>query len=114
MTTLRLSGASLERAAARLGIPAPEEPKQPAITSQEAQRRRRAAIVAFHRRLAADSPNTFAPPNHAPLHPLKIGIDHDIRERYPDVPLKTRRAFIRSYVQQVGYLRLLVAGTARV
>jgi sRNA-binding protein len=111
---LTLRGDALERAAARLGMPAPEEQKQPQITREEARRRRRDAVNALWARLAEAYPAAIAPRNHVPLHPLKIGIDQDIREKCPDVSLKTRRQFIRDYVGQVGYLRLLVTGTARV
>ena len=45
--------------------------------------------------------------NHAPLHPLKIGIDRDIRERCPDVSLRTRNESLRRYVGQPSYLRLM-------
>src|SRR3954471_8495967 len=107
MTTLRLSGPSLERAAARLGIPAPNEQKEPQITPEEARRRRRAAINTLWARLAEEYPAAIAPQGHAPLHPLKIGIDRDIRERCPDVSLRTRHEFLRRYVGQPSYLRLL-------
>jgi sRNA-binding protein len=115
MTKLTLRGDALERAAARLGIPipAPEEIK-PQITPQEARRRRQAAVNALWARLAEKYPAAITPQNHAPRHPLKLGINRDIQERCPDVSLRTRREFLRQYVRQVGYLRLLVAGTARV
>src|SRR3954447_5085896 len=99
MSKLTLRGAALERAAARLGTPTPKEIK-PQITPREARRLRRAAIVAFHKRLAADWPATFAPPNHAPVAALAIGIDTAIAERYPDVPARTRKLFIREYTNQ--------------
>jgi ProP effector len=116
MTTLRLSGASFERAAARLGIPAPEKPKQTpvTVTPQEARRRRRAAINELWARLSEEYPAAIAPRNHAPLHPLKIGIDRDIRERCPDVSLRTRDGFLRGYVGHPGYLRLLKPDAVRV
>src|SRR3954454_25017025 len=104
MSTLRLSGSSLERAATRLGIPAPNEQKEHQITPEEARRRRRAAINELWSRLAEEYPAAIAPRNHAPLHPLKIGIDRDIRERYPDVSLRTRDGFLRRYVGHPGYL----------
>src|SRR3954452_15070595 len=114
MTTLRLSGSSLERAATRLGIPAPNEQKEPQITPEEARRRRRAAINALWARLAETYPAAIAARNYAPLHPLKIGINQDIRERCPDVPLRTRDGFLRRYVGHTGYLRLLKPGAVRV
>jgi ProP effector len=114
MSKLTLRGEALERAAARLGLPAPEEIKPPPISPQEARKRRRDAVNALWNRLAETYPAAIARRNQAPLHPLKIGIDHDIREQCPDVPLRTHREFIRRYVGQVGYLRLLIAGTARV
>jgi ProP effector len=114
MRTLRLSGSSLERAAARLGIPAPNEQKEPQITPEEARRRRRAAINALWARLAEEYPTAIALRNHAPLHPLKIGIDRDIRERCPDVSLRTRNEFLHRYVGQPSYLRLLKPDAVRV
>jgi sRNA-binding protein len=114
MSKLTLRGDALERAAARLGMPVSEEPKQSPITPQEARRRRRAAVNALWAQIAEIYPAAIAPRNHAPRHPLKIGVDQDIRELYPDVSLKVRRAFIRGYVRQIGYFRLLIAGTARV
>jgi ProP effector len=115
MSTLRLSGSSLERAAARLGIPAPNEQKEPQITPEEARRRRRAAINALWARLAETYPAAIAPHNRASQHPLKIGIDRDIRERFPDVSLRTRNEFLRRYVGQPSYLRLLTKpGAGRV
>jgi ProP effector len=116
MSKLTLHGDALKVAAARLGIPAPEEPKQPpvTVTPQEARRRRRAAINELWSRLAEEYPAAIAPRNHAPLHPLKIGIDRDIRERYPDVSLRTREGFLRGYVGHPGYLRLLKPDAVRV
>ena len=65
--------------------------------------------------LPKNIPRTIAPQNHAPLHPLKIGIDRDIRERCPDVSLRTRNEFLRRYVRQARYLRLLTKpGAVRV
>jgi ProP effector len=107
MSKLILHGDALKVAAAQLGIPAPEEPKQPPITPQEARRHRRAAINELWSRLAKEYPAAIAPRNHAPLHPLKIGIYRDIRERYPDVSLRTRNEFLRRYVGQPSYLHLL-------
>src|SRR3954447_6710343 len=104
MNKLTLRGDALKRATDRLGIPASEETKPPSITPQEARRRRRDAVNTLWTRLAEAYPAAVAPRNHAPLHPLKIGIDHDIRERCPDVSLKTRREFIRRYTKQIGYL----------
>src|SRR4051812_5670891 len=115
MSKLTLRGDALKRAAERLGIPAAEEQKQPSITPEEARRRRRAAINALWARLAETYPAAIAPRNHTPLHPLKIGIDQDIRERCPDVPLKTRDGFLRRYVGQPSYQRLLTKlGAVRV
>src|SRR4051812_37283735 len=107
MSKLTLRGDALKRAAERLGIPAAEEQKQPSITPEEARRRRRAAINALWARLAETYPAAIASRNHAPQHPLKVGIDRDIRERYPDVSLRTRHEFLRRYVGQPGYLYLL-------
>src|SRR4051794_33737176 len=88
-------GDALERAATRLGIPAPNEQKEPQITPEEARWRRRAAINALWARLAETYPAAIASRNHAPQHPLKVGIDRDIRERCPDVSLRTRDGFLR-------------------
>src|SRR4051812_46721354 len=115
MSKLTLRGDALKRAAERLGIPAAEEQKEPQITPEEARRRRRAAINALWARLAETYPAAIASRNHAPLHPLKIGIDRDIRERCPDVSLRTRDEFLRCYVGQPSYLRLLTKpGAVRV
>jgi sRNA-binding protein len=117
MSKLTLHGDALERAADRLGIaiPAPEETKPPPITPREARKLRRAAVVAFHKRIASDCPAAFAPPNHAPVAALAIGIDAAIADRYRDVPARTRHLFIREYTHQVAYLhRLTIAGGVRV
>src|SRR3954447_15034195 len=114
MSKLTLKGDALERAAARLGIEAPKETKPPPITPEEVRRRRQAAVNALWARLAETYPAAITPQNHTPLHPLKLGINRDIQERCPDASLRTRREFLRQYVRQVGYLRLFVAGTARV
>jgi hypothetical protein len=119
MPTLTLRGAALERAAARLGMPlpkAPEQPapKQPAITSLEARRRRRAAVVAFHERLAAECPATFARPCHGPHAVLMVGIHRQLADRYRDVPIRTREGFLSAYTRHPGYLWLLTnAGADR-
>src|SRR4051794_24881400 len=114
MSKLTLRGDALKRATDRLGIPASEEKNPPPITPEEARRRRQAAINALWARLAEKYPAAITPQNHAPLHPLKLGINRDIQERCPDVSLRTRREFLHQYARQFGYLRLLVAGTDRV
>ena len=107
MSKLTLRGDALKVAAARLGILASEESKQQPITHEEARRRRRAAVNTLWARLAEEYPAVIAPQNHAPRHPLKIGVDRDIREQCPDVSLRTRDEFLRLYVGQPRYLHLL-------
>jgi ProQ/FINO family len=87
---------------------------EPHRTSQFRRRSRRAAVVAFHRQLAIDCRSTFAPPDHGPHVALAFGVHRQLGERYGDVPVKTRHAFLRRYTNAPAYRRLLITSAPRI
>jgi ProP effector len=116
MTTLSLNPVARRKVERHLGLTAAPSAtaRSQNLSPEEARRRRRAAIKAFHARLAADWPAVFCAPDQQPRVALAIGIDRAIAKYYGDVSLRTRRSFFREYAGRPAYLELLTSGAPRI
>jgi ProP effector len=116
MTTLSLNPVARRQVERCLGLTtAPSATARSQNRSpKEARRWRRAAIKAFHARLAADWPAVFCAPDQQPRVVLSIGIDRTVAEHYRDIPLRTRRLFFHEYTRRASYLVLLTSGAPRI
>ena len=112
MSTLVLPPDARRLAERRLGLK-PDTPERVAssLSAEAASRIRGKLVKAFRRQLARNYPEVFPNP---PSVPLKVGIDRDLRARHPEVSLRTLRIVLRRHVSSPEYLKLLVAGAARI
>jgi sRNA-binding protein len=116
MSTLTLNPMARRKVERRLGLTAaPSATAQSQnLSPEEARRRRRVAIKAFHARLAADWPAVFCASDQQPRVVLAIGIDRAIAKHYGDVPLRTRRLFFHEYTRRASYLTSLASSAPRI